>query len=182
MQLDKFFLQGAASLLYRYPQFLDKDNKGKISYLDECLYDYFGEGITSIRLNLLENPKFLSSLYSESQSDKDRDGQVIKPSRTLKYLSSRYKPDIKKLTVENVFTLPKVRKKRNPRIMFKFAGAIPVPEVGLKRRRLDSRYSQFIAGKESEGHVVVVGKFRRKTQSRHRTSVMLPIGSIFSIL
>lgn len=172
---------GAAALLYRYPPFQERGNKPSPSQLDECLYDYFGEAVSTVRLNLLENPTFLSSYYG-NPSEKNQDEQVIKLSRNLKYLSSRYKADTKKLTVENVFAVPKVRKKRNPRIIFKFAGSKPVPEVGLRRRRLDSRYSQFIAGKESEGHVVVVGKFRQKIQNQHRTNVMLPIGSIFSIL
>lgn len=134
----------------------------------------------TVRLNLLENPKFLSSL-SPNPSENDEE-QIIKLSRNVRFTHPRYKPGAKKLTVENVFTLPRVRKKRNPRIIFKFAGAKPVPEVGLRRKRLDSRYSQFVAGKISEGHVVVIGKFRQKIQTQHRTNVMLPVGSLFSVL
>ena len=97
-------------------------------------------------------------------------------------MNSRYKPQTKKLTVDNVFTITKFRKKKNTRIIFKFAGSKPVPEVNLRRKRLDSRYSQFIAGKESEGHVVVAGKRPRFTRSQPAINAMLPVGYIFSIL
>lgn len=177
-----FLFQSAASVLYRFYHFHERDVRSVIPILDQHLYTYFGDAFCNLRCNLLENQKYFSKCRQDSLPLSDREEVVQRPSRMLKYMSTRYKPEAKRLTVESVFSVPKVRRKRNSRIMFKFAGAIPVPEVSLKRRRLDSRYSQFIAGKESEGHVVVVGKFWRKSRLQSISNVHKPTGSLFCIL
>lgn len=141
------------------------------------LYSYFGDTLCTIW------PYYSNLLLSQEKIHHSEKGTELKRSKILKYMNSRYKPKAKKLTVDNVFALPKSRKRKNTRIIFKFAGAIPVPEVNLKRRRLDSRYSQFIAGRESEGHVVVAGKRSRFRMLRNPlSSILLPAGQIFSIL
>lgn len=161
--------------MYRNPNLSGEQLMG----LDEYLYSYFGNTICSIWNSHLLYFEYLKSLqkddFGEVQSD-------FKYPKILKYMNSRYKPKIKKLTVEHAFSLPKSRKRKNAHIIFKFAGAIPVPEVNLKRRRFDTRCSQFIAGKESEGHVVVAGKRTRTCRSLSNNKGMLQVGSIFSVL
>lgn len=168
-------------LLYRYPFSEEIGNRFNAAKLDQYLYSYFGDALCNIRLNLLENPRFISTLKKENDPDAEGENSAKKPSRTWKYLNATFK-ESPRIAVESVFTLPKSRKKRNSRIMFKFAGAIPVPEMGLKKKRFDAKYSQYVDGKEAKERLVMVGKFRKICRIRPYSSVHLPVGCIYSVL
>ncbi|KAK6616886.1 hypothetical protein RUM43_014856 [Polyplax serrata] len=166
-------LQAAAATIYREPNL----HSEVLSDLDGHLLSHFGDAACILWYSsAVDNGK------QSAQNERCSASEVVaerKRQKSLKYMNSRYKPKLKKLTLENVFTLPQPAKKKNARIIFKFAGAIPVPEVNLKRRRFDSRCSQFVAGKESEGHVVLAGK---RPQGNVPFATDLPVGSIFAIL
>lgn len=152
-----FFFQDASQVLYRFPHIMSL-HCPPTSVLDRSLFTYFGDSLCPF---WLVEPPLVPPLIPRNSHD-PKAPILMKGSWQLpKCINSMYNPMAKRQSIQMAFELPKIRKKRNPRIIFKFAGANPVPEMSLKRRRLDSRYSQFIAGKVSEGHVVLIGKYWR---------------------